>query len=136
MRNLTRSVTVGIKLEILNAIPPIMEIECADPLLCLVGEGGKLFINPSSWLALRAGCSTQVSPAAVDCDDLCGQGGSVCSGLRYQWSLLEFPAVTLEPPLGLGCSTATGELVCSQDTAIEREFFQVWKMLFTISSPP
>ena len=65
MKNLTRSVTVGIKLEILDAIPPIMEIECADPLLCLVGEGGKLFINPSSWLALRAGCTTQVSPAAL-----------------------------------------------------------------------
>ena len=45
--------------------------ECADQLLCLVGEGGKLFINPSSRLAVKATCSTK--------------GGSDCSGLEYQW---------------------------------------------------
>ena len=37
-----------ITIEIIKAIPPIMEIECADPMLCLIGEGGKVFINPSS----------------------------------------------------------------------------------------
>lgn len=44
----TRNATAGINIEIIPAVPPIMEIECADPMLCLVGEGGKLFINPSS----------------------------------------------------------------------------------------
>ena len=44
----TRNATVSVSIEIIAAIPPIMEIECADPSLCLVGEGGKLFINPSS----------------------------------------------------------------------------------------
>ena len=45
--------------------------ECADSLLCLVGEGGKLFINPTSRLAVKATCSEK--------------GNSDCSGLEYQW---------------------------------------------------
>ena len=71
IRKDTRKTTVEITVEIIEAIPPIMEIECADPLLCLVGEGGKLFINPSSRLAVRAQCSTK--------------GNSDCSRMTYQW---------------------------------------------------
>ena len=85
----TRNVSVSITVQVIAAVPPIMEIgrrrnslditilrqlfcsECADQLLCLVGEGGKLFINPSSRLAVKATCSTK--------------GGSDCSGLEYQW---------------------------------------------------
>ena len=52
-------------------IRQLLSPECADQLLCLVGEGGKLFINPSSRLAVKATCSTK--------------GGSDCSGLEYQW---------------------------------------------------
>ena len=71
IRKDTRNVTVNITVEIIKAVPPIMEIECADPLLCLVGEGGKLFINPTSRLAVRAQCSTK--------------GNSDCSKMSYQW---------------------------------------------------
>ena len=85
----TRNVSVSITVQVIAAVPPIMEIgrrrnslditilrqlfcsECADQLLCLVREGGKLFINPSSRLAVKATCSTK--------------GGSDCSGLEYQW---------------------------------------------------
>ena len=80
---------MSITVQVIAAVPPIMEIgrrrnslditilrqlfcsECADQLLCLVGEGGKLFINPSSRLAVKATCSTK--------------GGSDCTGLEYQW---------------------------------------------------
>ena len=71
IRKDTRRTEVSIALEIIKAIPPIMEIECADPLLCLVGEGGKLFINPTSRLAVRAQCSTK--------------GNSDCSKMSYKW---------------------------------------------------
>ena len=71
IRKDTRNATVSITVEIIKAIPPIMEIECADPLLCLVGEGGKLFINPTSRLAVKAQCSTK--------------GKSDCSKMSYQW---------------------------------------------------
>ena len=71
IRKDTRNTTVEIAVEIIEAIPPIMEIECADPLLCLVGEGGKLFINPTSRLAVRAQCSTK--------------DNSDCSKMSYQW---------------------------------------------------
>ena len=80
----TRNATVSILVEIIAAIPPIMEIECADPLLCLVGEGGRLFINPSSRLGLKAICSTK--------------GGSVCTSMSYQWAIMrqgEKPDYTL-----------------------------------------
>ena len=80
----TRNVTVELTVNIIPATPPIMEIECADSLLCLVGEGGKLFINPSSRLAVKATCSTK------DTSD--------CSSLSYKWyarptgkHLLKFP---------------------------------------------
>ena len=63
----TRNVTVTIMVEIIAAVPPIMEIECADPLLCLVGEGGKLFINPTSRLAVKAECSVRGNS---DCSSL------------------------------------------------------------------
>ena len=59
--------TVTIMVEIIAAVPPIMEIECADPLLCLVGEGGKLFINPTSRLAVKAECSVRGNS---DCSSL------------------------------------------------------------------
>ena len=71
IRKDTRNTTVSITVEIIEAVPPIMEIECADQLLCLVGEGGKLFINPTSRLAVKAQCSTQ--------------GNSDCSKMSYQW---------------------------------------------------
>ena len=71
IRKDTRNTTVEITVEIVKGIPPIMEIECADPLLCLVGEGGKLFINPTSRLAVRAQCSTK--------------DNSDCSKMSYQW---------------------------------------------------
>ena len=71
IRKDTRNTTVSITVEIIKAIPPIMEIECADPLLCLIGEGGKLFINPTSRLAVQAQCSTK--------------GSSDCSKMSYQW---------------------------------------------------
>ena len=74
LRKDTRNTTAKITVEIIKAVPPIMEIECADPLLCLVGEGGKLFINPSSRLGVRALCSTK--------------GGSDCSSMTYQWSIM------------------------------------------------
>ena len=74
LRKDTRNVTVRTTVKIIAAVPPIMEIECADPLLCLVGEGGKLFINPSSRLAVKALCSTK--------------GNSDCSSLTYQWSIM------------------------------------------------
>ena len=67
----TRNVTVKITVSITAAIPPIMEIVCADSLLCLVGEGGKLYINPSSRLAVKATCSTK--------------GNSDCTALTYEW---------------------------------------------------
>ena len=63
----TRNVTVTILAEIIAAVPPIMEIECADPLLCLVGEGGKLFINPTSRLAVKAECNVRGNS---DCSSL------------------------------------------------------------------
>ena len=70
----TRNVTVTILAEIIAAVPPIMEIECADPLLCLVGEGGKLFINPTSRLAVKAECNIRGNS---DCSSL-----SVCPELK------------------------------------------------------
>ena len=75
LRKDTRNVTGSIVVEIIAAVPPIMEIECADPLLCLVGEGGKLFINPSSRLGVNALCSTK--------------GGSDCSSMSYQWAIMK-----------------------------------------------
>ena len=67
----TRNVTVSLLVEIIAAVPPIMDIECADPLLCLVGEGGRLFINPTSRLAVKAQCTVK--------------GNSDCSSLAYEW---------------------------------------------------
>ena len=74
LRKDTRNVTGSIIVEIIAAVPPIMEIECADPLLCLVGDGGKLFINPTSRLGVKALCSTK--------------GGSDCSSMSYQWTIM------------------------------------------------
>ena len=59
--------------EIIAAVPPIMEIECADPLLCLVGEGGKLFINPTSRLAVKAECNVRGNS---DCSSLSVRTGA------------------------------------------------------------
>ena len=69
----TRNVTVTILAEIIAAVPPIMEIECADPLLCLVGEGGKLFINPTSRLAVKAECNIRGNS---DCSSLSVRTGA------------------------------------------------------------
>ena len=48
IRKDTRNTSVQLTVEIVDAIPPIMEIECADELLCHIGAGGKIYINPTS----------------------------------------------------------------------------------------
>ena len=127
LRKDTRNVTGTITVEIIAAVPPIMEIECADPLLCLVGEGGKLFINPSSRLGVRALCSTK--------------GGSDCSSMSYQWSIMHpgervckfmkisfnsgnsTPIVAIhDTNYALGCGT--DPFSCGQDLAISSNVFQ------------
>ena len=113
---------------------------CADSLLCLVGEGGKLFINPTSRLAVKATCSTK--------------GNSDCSGLEYQWyvrpeseeikgykklsnyKLLSPDDMSVEiadmenTDYGVGCKTnsrSTGPpIVCEADLAISTTFFSTF----------
>ena len=51
---------------------------CADSLLCLVGEGGKLFINPTSRLAVKATCSTKGKENKKE--------GEIVSGTKIIWN--------------------------------------------------
>ena len=108
-----------------------MEIECADPMLCLVGEGGKLFINPSSRHLERHLVShiSQLFLLRLAVKALCSpKGGSNCTGLNYKWTVqipgindTEITRIMGEDKYALGCSAA-GE--CAQDLAIFTDFFK------------
>lgn len=133
LRKDTRSVTVKITVQIISAVPPIMEIGkkvreqtlakyiiavCADSLLCLIGEGGKIFINPSSRLAVKATCSLK--------------GGSDCSNpFAYEWyvrpvgSMNETIASLANTDYAIGC-TDDPSYDCNSDLALTTTFFSTF----------
>ena len=104
-----------------------MEIECADPMLCLVGEGGKLFINPSSRQSAYKVLLFKISHHRLAVKALCStKGGSNCTGLNYKWTVqipgineTEITRIMDDDNYALGCDA--GE--CAQDLAIFTDFF-------------
>ena len=75
IRKDVRKQTSSITILVSPNTPPIMEIKCADKLLCPIGDGGNLFINPTSRLALKGLCIEKEN--------------SDCSDMSYDWSIMK-----------------------------------------------
>ena len=73
-----RITTKIIHLKIVEGVPPLMKILCADPALCFSDSSGKTYINPSSRLALKAWCSLD-------------EGSDCSEPMKYKW-IVSLPA--------------------------------------------
>lgn len=86
-------------------------------MLCLIGEGGKIFINPSSRLAVKATCSLK--------------GGSDCSNpFSYEWfvrpkgSMNDSIASLANTDYAIGCTDDPYD--CNSDLALTTTFFSTF----------
>ena len=97
-----------LKVSIVEGIPPLMDIVCADPGLCFEDDLGNIYVNPTSRMALKTSCSFE--------------DGSNCKPeMTYAWDVYDENGTLIPDGTMAAYTEATGRNLIS--FAVSKEFF-------------